>query len=65
MVDHTKFQEFDVVMRLYVMSTTNAHRRQKSRPIRTAMSLHSKVLEAVGKAVGDMGEADEVDLAAA
>jgi hypothetical protein len=29
------------------------------------MSLLSKVMEAVGKAVGDVGEADEVDLAAA
>jgi hypothetical protein len=29
-----------------------------------AMSLLSKVVEAVGKAMGDMGEADEVDLAA-
>jgi hypothetical protein len=29
------------------------------------MSLLSKVVEAVGKAVGDVGEADEVDLAAA
>jgi hypothetical protein len=28
------------------------------------MSLLSKVVEAVGKAVGDVGEADEVDLAA-
>jgi hypothetical protein len=47
------------------MSTTSANRRQKPQPIRPAMSLLSKVMEAVGKAVGDMGEADEVDLGAA
>jgi hypothetical protein len=29
------------------------------------MSLLSKVAEGVGKAMGDVGEADEVDLAAA
>ena len=47
------------------MSTTSAHRRQKPLPIRPAMSLLSKVMEAVGKAMGDVGEADKVDLAAA
>ena len=46
------------------MSTTSTHRRQKPRPIRPAMSLLSKVVEAVGKAVGDVGEADKVDLMA-
>ncbi len=47
------------------MSTTGIHRRQKPRPIKPAMSLPSKVVEAVDNAVGDVGGADEVDLAAA
>jgi hypothetical protein len=47
------------------MSTTSAHRRQKPQPIRPAMFLLSKVVEAVGKAMGDVGEADMVDLVAA
>ena len=47
------------------MSTTSAHRRQKPRPIKPIMSLPSKVAEVVGKAMGDVGEAEEVDLVAA
>jgi hypothetical protein len=47
------------------MSTTSAHRRQKPRPIKLAMSLLSKVAEVAVKAVGDVGEAAEVDLVAA
>jgi hypothetical protein len=46
------------------MSTTSTHRRQKPRPIKPTMSLPSKVVEAVDKAMGDVGEADKVDLAA-
>jgi hypothetical protein len=47
------------------MSITSALRRQKPQPIKPTMSLPSKVVEAVGKAVGDVGEVDEVDLVAA
>jgi hypothetical protein len=47
------------------MSITSALRRQKPRPIKRAMYLPSKVVGVIGKAVGDVGEADEVDLAVA
>jgi hypothetical protein len=47
------------------MSITSALRRQKPRPSKLKMSLPSKVMEAVDKAMGDMGEGDKVDLAAA
>jgi hypothetical protein len=47
------------------MSITSTLRRQEPQPIKTAMSLPSKVVEVVGKAMGDVGEADEVDLAVA
>jgi hypothetical protein len=47
------------------MSITSALRRQKPRPSKLKMSLPSKVVVAVDKAIGDMGEADKVDLVAA
>jgi hypothetical protein len=47
------------------MSITGAFNRQKPRPIKPTMCLPSKVMEAVGKAVGDVGEAEEMDLAVA
>jgi hypothetical protein len=40
-------------------------RSQKPRPSKFAMSLPSKVVEVVGRAVEDMEEADEVDQVAA
>ena len=43
------------------MSTTSALRRQKPQPIKPVMSLLSKAAVVVGKAVGDVGEADKVD----
>ncbi len=42
------------------MLISSVRRSQKPRPIKFAMSLPSKVVDAVGKAVGDMDEADEV-----
>jgi hypothetical protein len=36
-------------------------RRQKPRPSKCTMSLPSKVEEVVGRAVGDVAEADKVD----
>ena len=42
------------------MLISSVRRSQKPRPIKFAMSLPSKVVEAVGKAVGDVEEADEV-----
>ena len=42
------------------MIISSVRRSQKPRPIKFAMSLPSKVVEAVGKAVGDVEEADEV-----
>ncbi len=42
------------------MSISSVRRSQKPRPIKFAMSLPSKVVEAVGRAVGDVEEADEV-----
>ncbi len=47
------------------MSITSALRRQKPRPSKSVMSLPSKDVEVVDKAMGDVGEADKVDLAAA
>ncbi len=47
------------------MTISNALRRQKPRPSKSAMSLPSKDVVAADKAMGDVGEADEVDLAAA
>jgi hypothetical protein len=63
LVDRTKFQDFDTVMWLYV--NYKAHRRQKPWPIKPVMSLLSKVAEVVGKAMGDVEEADKVDSVAA
>ncbi len=42
------------------MSISSVHRSQKPRPSKLAMSLPSKVVEVVGKAVEDVEEADEV-----
>ena len=42
------------------MLITSVHRSQKPRPSKFAMSLPSKVVEVVGKAVEDKEEADEV-----
>jgi len=42
------------------MSISSVHRSQKPQPSKFAMSLPSKVVEVVGKAVGDVEEADEV-----
>jgi hypothetical protein len=47
------------------MLLTSALRRQKLRPNKIAVSLPSKDVEAVDKAVGDVGEADKEDMAAA
>jgi hypothetical protein len=47
------------------MSITSTLRRQKPWPSKFTMSLPSKDMEAIDKAVGDVGEEDEVDLAAA
>ncbi len=63
LVDHTKFQDFESVMWLYV--NYKRFHRQKPRPSKYAMSLPSKVMEAVDKAMGDVGEADKVDPVAA
>ncbi len=46
------------------MSTTSAHKRQKPQPIKHVMSLLSKAAVVVDKAMGDVGEADKVDLGA-
>ncbi len=42
------------------MLISSVRRSQKPRPIKFAMSLPSKVVEVVGKAVVDVEEADEV-----
>ncbi len=42
------------------MLISSVRRSQKPRPIKFAMSLPSKLMEAVGKAVGDVEEAGEV-----
>ncbi len=47
------------------MSISSMRRSQKPRPIKFAMSLPSKVVEVVGRAVEDVEEADEVDQVAA
>ena len=47
------------------MLISSVHRSQKPRPSKFAMSLPSKVVEVVGRAMEDMEEADEVDQAAA
>ncbi len=47
------------------MSISSVRRSQKPRPSKFAMSLPSKVVEVVGRAVEDVEEADEVDLVAA
>jgi hypothetical protein len=44
------------------MLITSACRKLKPRPIKPAMSLLSKVAEVADKAMGDVGEADQVDL---
>jgi hypothetical protein len=59
LVDRTRFKDFNSVMRVYV----NVHRTQKPRPSKFAMSLPSKVVEVVGRAVEDVEEADEVEVA--
>ncbi len=46
------------------MLISSVRRSQKPQPIKFAMSLPSKVVEVVGKAVGDVEEADEVALVA-
>jgi hypothetical protein len=43
------------------MLISSAHRRQKPRPSKFAMSLSSKVVGVVGRAMGDVAEADEVE----
>jgi hypothetical protein len=43
------------------MSISRLCRSQKHRPSKFAMSLPSKVVEVVGKAVEDVEEADKVD----
>jgi hypothetical protein len=62
LVDRMKFQDFESVMWLYI--TYKCLQNAETQPIKPAMSLLSKVAEAVGKAVGDVGEADKVDLVA-
>jgi hypothetical protein len=59
MVDCQKIQEFDTVMQLHV----NFKRTQnmRPRPAKLAMSLPSKVMGAVDKAMGDVVVGDEVD----
>ncbi len=47
------------------MSISSVRRRQKPRPSKFTMSLPSKVVELVGRAVEDKEEADEVDQVAA
>ncbi len=47
------------------MSISSKHRSQKPRPSKFAMSLPSKVVEVVGRAMEDVEEADEVDQVAA
>ncbi len=47
------------------MSISSVHRSQKPRPSKFAMSLPSKVVEAVGRAMEDKEEVDEVDQVAA
>ncbi len=42
------------------MLISSVHTSQKPRPSKSAMSLPSKVLEVVGRAVEDVEEADEV-----
>ncbi len=42
------------------MLISSVRRSQKPRPIKFVMSLPSKVVEVVGKAVGEVEEADEV-----
>jgi hypothetical protein len=43
------------------MSISSVRRSQKPQPSKFAMSLPSKVMEVVGRAMEDMEEADEVD----
>ncbi len=47
------------------MSISSMRRSHKPRPSKFAMSLPSKVLEVVGRAVEDVEEADKVDQVAA
>ncbi len=47
------------------MSISSVHRNQKPRPSKFALSLPSKVVEVVGRAVEDEEEADKVDQVAA
>ncbi len=47
------------------MSISNVCRNKKPRPSKFAMSLPSKVVKVVGKAVEDVEETDEVDQVAA
>ncbi len=47
------------------MSISSVHRSQKPRPSKFTMSLLSKVVEVVGRAVEDVEEVDEVDQVAA
>jgi hypothetical protein len=63
LVDRTKFKDFDSVMRS--MSISSVRRSQKPWPSKFAMSLPSKVMEVVGRAVEDVEEADEMDQVAA
>jgi hypothetical protein len=44
------------------MLITSAYKNLKPRPIKPSMSLLFKAAEMTDKAVGDVGEADEVDL---
>ncbi len=63
MVDRTKFQEFDAVMCLYV---NYKHSQKAGAPTHQARNVSAlQVVEVVGKAVGDVGEVDEVHMAAA
>ncbi len=63
LVDRTRFEDVDSVMRVYV--NFKRRRSQKPRPSKFAMSLPSKVVEVVGRAVEDMEEVDKVDQVAA
>jgi hypothetical protein len=62
LVDRTKFQDFDVVMRLYVNYKHSQKAETLAHQARNVSALQGT--EVVGKAVGDVGEADEVDLVA-
>jgi hypothetical protein len=61
LVDHTRFEDFDSVMRVYV----NFKRAQKPEAPAQQVCNVSKVVEVVGRAVEDVEEADEVDQVAA